>query len=71
MFEGLPERLLKEIKAKAINTEYVKIVAEPDRKYCTWRGGSILGALSTFQNMSITKAEYEEHGPSIVHKKCA
>ncbi|KTG40545.1 hypothetical protein cypCar_00002780, partial [Cyprinus carpio] len=32
--------------------------------------GSILASLSTFQQMWITKQEYDEAGPSIVHRKC-
>ena len=35
-----------------------------------WIGGSILASLSTFQQMWISKAEYDESGPSIVHRKC-
>jgi actin-related protein len=48
----------------------IKVVAPPERKYSVWYGGSILSALSTFQTMWITKAEYEDVGPSIVHRKC-
>ena len=33
-------------------------------------GGSILSSLSTFQPMWISKQEYDESGPSIVHRKC-
>ncbi len=36
----------------------------------SWRGGSILSALSTFADMWVTKDEYDESGPSIVHRKC-
>ncbi len=35
-----------------------------------WIGGSILSSLSTFQQMWISKQEYDESGPSIVHRKC-
>lgn len=48
----------------------IKIVAPPERKYSVWIGGSILASLSTFQQMWISKAEYDEAGPSIVHRKC-
>eukprot|EP00605_Chrysophyceae_sp_TOSAG23-4_P002402 GSChrysophyteH1.ASY1.ANO1.2660.1 assembled CDS len=48
----------------------VKVVAPPERKYSVWIGGSILSSLTTFQNMWISKAEYDESGPSIVHRKC-
>ena len=43
----------------------VKIVAPPERKYSVWIGGSILASLSTFQQMWISKQEYDESGPSI------
>ena len=48
----------------------IKVIAPPERKYSVWIGGSILSALGTFQSMWITKAEYEDAGPSIVHRKC-
>ena len=31
---------------------------------------TILSSLSTFQSMWISKAEYDESGPAIVHRKC-
>jgi len=70
MFEGIAERLSKELTALAPPTMSVKIIAPPERKYSVWIGGSILSALGTFQSMWITKAEYEDAGPSIVHRKC-
>ncbi|VDP78024.1 unnamed protein product [Echinostoma caproni] len=48
----------------------IKIVAPPERKYSVWIGGSILASLSTFQQMWISKQEYDESGPGIVHRKC-
>merc|ERR1719453_957167 len=33
-----------------------------DRKYSVWIGGSILSSLSTFQQMWISKQEYDESG---------
>ena len=44
--------------------------APPERKYSVWIGGSILSSLSTFQQMWISKGEYDESGPTIVHRKC-
>jgi len=70
MFQGISERLEKEIKALAPPNVKVKIVSPPERKYSVWIGGSILSSLSTFQDMWITKEEYDESGPSIVHRKC-
>ena len=70
MFQGMPERLKKEMKALAPDSVNVKIIAPPERKYSVWIGGSILSSLSTFRYMWITKEEYDENGPSIVHRKC-
>eukprot|EP01012_Entosiphon_sulcatum_P001571 TRINITY_DN102_c0_g2_i1.p1 TRINITY_DN102_c0_g2~~TRINITY_DN102_c0_g2_i1.p1 ORF type:complete len:389 (-),score=103.30 TRINITY_DN102_c0_g2_i1:80-1207(-) len=70
MYEGLPERLSKEITNLAPNSMKVKVVAPPERKYSVWIGGSILASLATFQTMWIKKEEYDEAGPGIVHRKC-
>jgi len=70
MFPQLDKRLNKDITAMAPAKVKVKIVAPPERKYSVWIGGSILSSLSTFQEMWITKDEYEESGPAIVHRKC-
>jgi len=70
MFKGIQERMEKDVTALAPPTMKIKIVAPPERKYSVWIGGSILSSLSTFENMWITKEEYDESGPSIVHRKC-
>jgi len=70
MFPGIAERMSKEITNLAPSTMKIKVVAPPERKYSVWIGGSILASLSTFQQMWISKAEYDESGPSIVHRKC-
>jgi actin-related protein len=70
MYSEIEERMKKEITNLAPNTMKVKIIAPPERKYSVWIGGSILASLSTFQQMWISKQEYDESGPSIVHRKC-
>jgi actin beta/gamma 1 len=70
MYQGIPERVQKEIKALAPDSMTIKIIAPPERKYSVWIGGSILSSLSTFEEMWIKKEEYDESGPSIVHRKC-
>jgi actin, other eukaryote len=62
MFEGIGERLLKEIEERAPKSISVKVIASPDRKYHVWRGGSMLTALSTFSTLWITKEDFDEHG---------
>ncbi|XP_030840980.1 actin, cytoskeletal 3 [Strongylocentrotus purpuratus] len=70
MFQGIADRMQKEIVALAPPTMKIKIIAPPERKYSVWIGGSILASLPTFQQMWISKQEYDESGPSIVHRKC-
>jgi len=70
MFKDIDNRLQQEVTALAPPSAKVKIVAPPERKYSVWIGGSILSSLSTFQDMWITKDEYDESGPGIVHRKC-
>merc|ERR1712042_106503 len=70
MYAGVADRMQKEITALAPSTIKIKIIAPPERKYSVWIGGSILASLSTFQQMWISKQEYDECGPSIVHRKC-
>jgi len=70
MFEGIKERLQKEIEFRASKSASLKVWAPPNRNLSTWLGASCLASLSSFTDMWITKAEYEEHGVSIVHKKC-
>merc|ERR1712217_594018 len=60
MYPGIADRMQKEINA----------LAPPERKYSVWIGGSLLASLSTFQQMRISKGEYDESGPTIVHRKC-
>merc|ERR1711966_391569 len=62
-FDGIDKRMEKEIVALAPASMKIKIVAPPERKYSVWIGGSILASLSTFQQMWISKQEYDESGP--------
>nr|XP_010964501.1 actin, cytoplasmic 1-like [Camelus bactrianus] len=70
MYPGFTNRMQKEINALAPSTVKVKIIAPPERQYSVWMGGSILASLPIFQQMWISKDEYDESGPSIIHHKC-
>ena len=67
---GIADRLSNELVNLAPSSMRVKVIAPPERKYSVWIGGSILASLSTFQQMWISKQEYDECGPGIVHRKC-
>ncbi|XP_030839689.1 actin CyI, cytoplasmic-like [Strongylocentrotus purpuratus] len=66
----LEERLQKELSALFPQKAKVKVNAWPERKYFVWIGGSMIASSSIFQQMWFTKKEYDEHGPSVVHKTC-
>ncbi|VDM59589.1 unnamed protein product [Angiostrongylus costaricensis] len=70
LFPGLPERMDKELTALVPMSMNVRIIAPPDRKYSVWMGGSVLASLPTFREMWVTRDEYHENGPTIVHRKC-
>lgn len=70
MLSGLSERIHKEVTDRCPPSMKVKVIAQPERKFMVWIGGSVMASLSTFQSMWITKADYDEVGPNIVHRKC-
>ena len=70
MLPGIDTRLQSDLKSMVPELVVPNVSAPPERKYSVWIGGSILSSLPSFEDMWITNAEYEEYGPSIVHRKC-
>jgi actin len=70
MLAGLAERLRLEVEREVSPSVRVKVRDQPERKYADWIGGSILSSLSTFQQMWISKQQYDEEGPQIIHRLC-
>jgi len=73
MFPGLPERLTAELQQRAppsIAKENICVIAPPNRNQSVWLGGSMIASLSTFNDLCISKAEYDEVGKSVVCSKC-
>jgi actin-related protein len=70
MFAGIASRVQKELETLAPSSMKIKVIAPPERQYSVWIGGSILSSLSTFQQMWVSNAEFQEAGPGIVHRKC-
>jgi actin len=71
MFEGLLERLEKEIIDLVPARTRVKVSAPPERKHGVRIGGSIVGSLAIFPKMAITCKESDETGAHILHQKCS
>jgi actin len=70
MFQGLSERLQKEISKLAPVGTNVRIVAQANRADAAWIGGSVLAAMPQFSQMLINRSEYNDRGPGIAHNKC-
>lgn len=69
-FPGFRERLEKEMKNLVSSEQKIEVVGTPNHLLSCFTGGTILASLSTFKEISISKAEYNEFGPSMVGKKC-
>ncbi|KAG2383356.1 hypothetical protein C9374_004693 [Naegleria lovaniensis] len=70
MFDGISERMTKELVTMAPPSMAIKVSAPPERKYSVWIGGSIFASSCTFQPYWATKEEYEEVGPQVIIRKC-
>eukprot|EP00759_Apiculatamorpha_spiralis_P006271 PhF_6_TR13666/c0_g1_i2/m.21949/K10355/ACTF; actin, other eukaryote len=69
--KGLSERLAAELEnVMPMAWGKTKCLLPDDATITTWQGMSILSSLDSFQSCWIMKAEYDEVGPSIVHRKC-
>lgn len=67
LFQGFPERLEKEMSSFFARP---KIIAPPERKYSVWIGANILASLLTSHMRSwVSRQQYYESGPTIVHHK--
>ncbi|KAH6893699.1 actin 1 [Coprinopsis sp. MPI-PUGE-AT-0042] len=68
---GFADRMQKELLQLVPANTRVQVVAPPERNKTAWIGASILASLSTFKRLCISKQEYDETGPGIVHhSKC-
>jgi len=73
LLQGFTERLNTELSSKTPPSMRLKMNAtgsSTERRYSPWIGGSILASLGTFQQVWISKLEYEENGKSCVDRKC-
>lgn len=62
MFDGMVQRLEKELKALAPAKASVKVVAPEERQYSVYIGASVLASLESFKQMWVTKQEWEDEG---------
>ena len=69
LFPGLPCRLENELK-KLNTTDYdLKLVVPGQRELCVWRGGAKMAVDETLSDIWMSKEEYDEYGPTYIHRK--
>ena len=72
-YRGFIERIAKELTLTVPYSYKYKLqfnLTPRERLFASWLGGSILSSTTSFQNMWITKEQYQEYGKGIVHRKC-
>jgi actin-related protein len=70
MFEGYADRFRKEIKALAPTAINARVTTVRNPINAVFNGAAQLAGLPSFKDSWITKEEYEETGPGIIHRKC-
>uniref|UniRef100_T1JBA2 Uncharacterized protein n=1 Tax=Strigamia maritima TaxID=126957 RepID=T1JBA2_STRMM len=73
LIQGFTERLNRDLSNKTPPSMRLKVISvggSAERRFGAWIGGSILASLGSFQQMWISKQEYEESGKSQVDRKC-
>ena len=73
LFAGFTDRLQKKLTELTTQNMKVKLIAPQssiERRFSSWIGGSILACLGSFQQMWMSRQEYDEHGAILVERKC-
>jgi len=66
-FPGFEKRLYQELSSLFDEKTTIKVKALPNRELLGWIGGARLSNLSSFQRFWLTKADYQEKGPVLLH----
>lgn len=73
LMNGFTDRLNKDLANRTPPSMRLKLLianASVERRFGAWIGGSILASLGSFQQMWISKQEYDEGGKNQVERKC-
>ncbi|EDV21979.1 Actin-like protein 6A [Trichoplax sp. H2] len=73
LLRGFCDRLSRELQNKVppgLRTKVVSANGSLERRCGAWIGGSILASLGSFQQMWISKQEYDDGGKNCVERKC-
>jgi actin-related protein len=70
LFKGFVDRLQNAIPEISPQNIKARVISTSDRKFSPWVGGSILSSLGSFQQMWMSRQEYQEHGAIMIERKC-
>uniref|UniRef100_A0A8C5QT07 Actin-related protein 4 n=1 Tax=Leptobrachium leishanense TaxID=445787 RepID=A0A8C5QT07_9ANUR len=73
LLEGYRDRLIRELPQKIPQDMKLKVFAKQnpvERRANAWFGGATFAALGAFQQMCISKQEYDEEGSQCLERKC-
>jgi actin len=68
LFPGFEQRLRKEIVCLAPKTINVAVHAPVKRNLSVWIGGSIIGSMTGYRGLWLSKTDYEEFGPTTLSR---
>ena len=70
MSERLHGRLNELVPQMSMKVKVIAPTTPQERRFSVWIGGSILASLGSFQQLWMSKAEYEEQGAQGILRKC-
>jgi actin-like protein 6A len=70
--KGFIERLQREIYDQLCNykSKFFYLNRQIDRRISSWLNGSVIGSMENFDEFLMTSKEYQEHGLSLIDRKC-
>lgn len=69
--KGFYERFQRELHEQLCNykSRFFFLDRQTDRTISAWLTGSVIGSMSGFENLVMTRHEYQEHGLTIIDRK--
>ena len=64
---GFENRITKELVLLEDPKTKINVIQSEDPQFSAWRGGAILASSPNFYQMSVSRADYEEFGPSAIN----
>ena len=68
--ERLHARLNELVPQMSMKVKLIAPATPSERRFAVWIGGSILASLGSFNQLWMSKAEYDEQGAAGIQRKC-